>query len=204
MIESLIPLCNTLNARCAIQPAANGHFYDAPIDPTFLSKKIFTCSKEKLHDAFLGSGDYKDLILQNGMFGLGFKRVKATDGSVLGFGHAGLGGSTAYCDINNRFAISVTINKLSFGALTWEIIRFICSELDLHLYTLPIIWFAMKSYNNDVKYGYVQKDLTKDETEYLKLFEEEIEERLKHRRQMRRWEMFVNGRPLGSRRERPE
>ncbi|GKE22378.1 hypothetical protein Tco_1433890, partial [Tanacetum coccineum] len=48
------------------------------------------------------------------------------------------------------------------------------------------------------------KDLTKDEAEYLKLFEEEIEERLKHRRQMRRWEMFVNGRPLGPRRERPE
>ncbi|GJV10317.1 hypothetical protein Tco_1351858 [Tanacetum coccineum] len=41
---------------------------------------------------------------------------------------------------------------------------------------------GLKSYNNDVKYGYVQKDLTKDETEYLKLFEEEIEERLKHRR----------------------
>ncbi|GJU38954.1 hypothetical protein Tco_1191911 [Tanacetum coccineum] len=63
---------------------------------------------------------------------------------------------------------------------------------------------GLKSYNNDVKYGYVQKDLTKDETEYLKLFEEEIEERLKHRRQMRRWEMYVNGRPLGLRRERPK
>ncbi|GKD21232.1 hypothetical protein Tco_1222935 [Tanacetum coccineum] len=50
---------------------------------------------------------------------------------------------------------------------------------------------GLKSYNNDVKYGYVQKDLTKDETEYLKLFEEEIEERLKHRRQMRRWEMYI-------------
>ncbi|GJW66940.1 hypothetical protein Tco_0121364 [Tanacetum coccineum] len=34
---------------------------------------------------------------------------------------------------------------------------------------------GLKSYNNDVKYRYVQKDLTKDETEYLKLFEEEIE-----------------------------
>ncbi|GJR37218.1 hypothetical protein Tco_1212902 [Tanacetum coccineum] len=48
------------------------------------------------------------------------------------------------------------------------------------------------------------RNLTKDEAEYLKLFEEEIEERLKHRRQMRRWEMFVNGRPLGPRRERPK
>ncbi|GJU08476.1 hypothetical protein Tco_1124906 [Tanacetum coccineum] len=68
--------------------------------------------------------------------------------------------------------------------------------------TLNRVLEGLKSYNNDVKYGYVQKDLTKDETEYLKLFEEEIEERLKHRRQMRRWEMFMNGRPLGSRRER--
>ncbi|GJR17629.1 hypothetical protein Tco_0966156 [Tanacetum coccineum] len=70
--------------------------------------------------------------------------------------------------------------------------------------TLNRVLEGLKSYNNDVKYGYVQKDLTKDETEYLKLFEEEIEERLKHRRQMRRWEMYVNGRPLGLRRERPE
>ncbi|GJS58870.1 hypothetical protein Tco_0653654 [Tanacetum coccineum] len=70
--------------------------------------------------------------------------------------------------------------------------------------TLNRVLEGLKSYNNDVKYGYVQKDLTKDETEYLKLFEEEIEERLKHRRQMRRWEMYVNGRPLGSRRECPE
>ncbi|GJX85234.1 hypothetical protein Tco_0336008 [Tanacetum coccineum] len=37
-----------------------------------------------------------------------------------------------------------------------------------------------------------------------RVLEEEIEKRLKHRRQMRRWEMFVNGRPLGPRRERHE
>ncbi|GKE46841.1 hypothetical protein Tco_1478099 [Tanacetum coccineum] len=46
--------------------------------------------------------------------------------------------------------------------------------------------------------------LEDEKAEYLKLFEEEIEERLKHRRQMRIWEMFVNERPLGPRRERPE
>ncbi|GJY60062.1 hypothetical protein Tco_0459954 [Tanacetum coccineum] len=62
--------------------------------------------------------------------------------------------------------------------------------------TLNRVLEGLKSYNNDVKYGYVQKDLTKEEAEYLKLFEEEIEERLKHCRQIRRWEMFVNGRPL--------
>ncbi|GJZ21310.1 hypothetical protein Tco_0558349 [Tanacetum coccineum] len=56
--------------------------------------------------------------------------------------------------------------------------------------TLNRVLEGLKSYNNDVKYGYVQKDLTKDETKYLKLFEEEIEERLKHRRKMRRWEIY--------------
>ncbi|GJR17693.1 hypothetical protein Tco_0966220 [Tanacetum coccineum] len=63
---------------------------------------------------------------------------------------------------------------------------------------------GLKSYNNDVKYGYVQRELTNDEVKYLKLFEEEIEIRLKYRNQMRRWEMYVNGRPLGPRRECPE
>nr|GEX52286.1 hypothetical protein [Tanacetum cinerariifolium] len=41
---------------------------------------------------------------------------------------------------------------------------------------------GLKSYNNDVKYGYIQKDLTKDEAEYMKLFEVEIEVRLKYHR----------------------
>ncbi|GJT10095.1 retrovirus-related pol polyprotein from transposon TNT 1-94 [Tanacetum coccineum] len=68
----------------------------------------------------------------------------------------------------------------------------------------PVHGIIYKNSKKEKRYGYVQKDLTKDETKYLKLFEEEIEERLKHRRQMRRWEMYVNGRPLGSRRERPE
>ncbi|GJU11079.1 hypothetical protein Tco_1133475 [Tanacetum coccineum] len=45
---------------------------------------------------------------------------------------------------------------------------------------------GLKSYNNDVKYGYVQKELTNDEVEFLKLFEEEIEVRLNYRDQMRR------------------
>ncbi|GKD72760.1 hypothetical protein Tco_1331042 [Tanacetum coccineum] len=70
--------------------------------------------------------------------------------------------------------------------------------------TLNRVLEGLKSYNNDVKYGYVQRELTNDEVEYLKLFEEEIEVRLKHRNQMRRWEMYVNRRPLGPPRERPE
>nr|GEU41886.1 hypothetical protein [Tanacetum cinerariifolium] len=70
--------------------------------------------------------------------------------------------------------------------------------------TLNRVLEGLKSYNNDVKYGYIKKDLTKDETEYVKLFKEEIELRLKYHMKMRRWEMYGNGRPLGPRRERPE
>ncbi|MFS8002835.1 putative carboxylesterase [Helianthus anomalus] len=93
--------------------------------------KIFSSQKSKLHDSFLGIGDYENLVLPNGDFGLGFKRVCSKDGSLIGFGHSGLGGSTAYCDINNRFAISVTLNKLSFGSVTRDIIQFVCSELNI-------------------------------------------------------------------------
>ncbi|GJX63882.1 putative reverse transcriptase domain-containing protein [Tanacetum coccineum] len=50
---------------------------------------------------------------------------------------------------------------------------------------------GLKSYYNDVKYGYVQKELTNDEVEFLKLFEEEIEVRLNYRDQMRRWEIVT-------------
>ncbi|GJX28125.1 hypothetical protein Tco_0236204 [Tanacetum coccineum] len=52
--------------------------------------------------------------------------------------------------------------------------------------TLIRVLKGLKSYNNDVKYGYVQRELTNDEVEYLKLFEEEIKVRLKYRNQMRR------------------
>ncbi|GJW83453.1 hypothetical protein Tco_0156598 [Tanacetum coccineum] len=70
--------------------------------------------------------------------------------------------------------------------------------------TLKRVLKGLKSYNNDVKHGYVTPSLSNKDVEYLQLFKEEIEERLKHRDQMRRWEMYVNRRPLGSRRERLE
>nr|GEW84401.1 hypothetical protein [Tanacetum cinerariifolium] len=70
--------------------------------------------------------------------------------------------------------------------------------------TLNIVLEGLKSYNNDVRHGYNQRDLTKDKVEYLKLFEEEIKDQLKYRRQMRRWESYMSGRPLGQQRERPE
>ncbi|GJR28854.1 hypothetical protein Tco_1105086 [Tanacetum coccineum] len=56
--------------------------------------------------------------------------------------------------------------------------------------TLKRVLKGLKSYNNDVKHGYVKPCLSNDDAEYMRLFEEEIEERLKHRDQIRRWEMF--------------
>ncbi|GJX28544.1 hypothetical protein Tco_0236623 [Tanacetum coccineum] len=73
-------------------------------------------------------------------------------------------------------------------------------HLEIHKFrdaTLNKVLEGLKSYNNDVKYGYIQRDLIEDEVEYLKLFAEEIEVRLKYRNQMTRWEMYVNERPLG-------
>ncbi|KAJ0044507.1 hypothetical protein Pint_05334 [Pistacia integerrima] len=91
--------------------------------------KIF--SNPRIHDAFLGVGDYGNLVLPNGQFGLGFKRHTAKDGSFIRFGHSGMGGSTGFCDIKHRFVIVVTLNKLSFGAMTARIIDFVCSELNI-------------------------------------------------------------------------
>ncbi|XP_050278530.1 uncharacterized protein LOC126720255 isoform X2 [Quercus robur] len=88
-------------------------------------------SNPRIHDAFLGVGEYGNLALPNGKFGLGFRRSISEDGSLVGFGHSGLGGSTGFADMNNRFAIAVTVNKMSFGAVTGNIINFVCSELNI-------------------------------------------------------------------------
>ncbi|KAJ9167570.1 hypothetical protein P3X46_019192 [Hevea brasiliensis] len=93
--------------------------------------RIFT--NPKIHDAFLGVGDYENMAIPNGKFGLGFRRAILNDGSFSGFGHSGMGGSTGFCDIKNRFAIAVTLNKMSFGGLTREIIQLVCSELNIPL-----------------------------------------------------------------------
>ncbi|XP_052170060.1 uncharacterized protein LOC127786603 [Diospyros lotus] len=91
--------------------------------------KIF--SNPKIHDAFLGTGEYENLALPNGKFGLGFTRYYAKDGTLVGFGHSGMGGSTGYCDIKNKFSIAVTLNKMSFGTATGKVIQFVCSELGI-------------------------------------------------------------------------
>ncbi|TQD86811.1 hypothetical protein C1H46_027684 [Malus baccata] len=91
--------------------------------------KIF--SNPRIHDAFMGVGEYAHLAKPDGKFGLGFRRYYSQDGSLIGFGHSGMGGSTAFCDIKNRLSIAVTLNKMVFGAETGKIVHFICSELNI-------------------------------------------------------------------------
>ncbi|GJU56433.1 hypothetical protein Tco_1230147 [Tanacetum coccineum] len=52
-----------------------------------------------------------------------------------------------------------------------------------------VIYKNSKKEKRVMRHSEIHKDLTNEEVEYLKLFEEEIEVRLKYRNQMRRWEM---------------
>ncbi|GJX76563.1 hypothetical protein Tco_0323374 [Tanacetum coccineum] len=70
--------------------------------------------------------------------------------------------------------------------------------------TLKRVLEKLEKYNKDVKHGYADPSPSNSDVEYLRFYEEDIRECLKHHGQMRHWEMYVNGRPLGSRRDRPE
>ncbi|CAL0323221.1 unnamed protein product [Lupinus luteus] len=85
----------------------------------------------KVIDEFLGAGEYENLTLPSGGFGLGFKRFSTKDGSSIAFGHSGMGGSTGFCDVTHKFAIAVTLNKMSFGGVTGKIVQLVCSELNI-------------------------------------------------------------------------
>ncbi|KAL0330945.1 UNVERIFIED_CONTAM: hypothetical protein Sangu_1640000 [Sesamum angustifolium] len=146
MASTLPALFNTLHARRAIIPAANAHcsaralarYYAALVDEAIDGfgndrKTVKLFSNSKIHDAFTGVGEYENLTLPGGQFGLGFKRSYSEDGNLVGFGHSGMGGSTGYCDINHRFSIAVTLNKMNFGGVTAKVIQLVCSELNIPL-----------------------------------------------------------------------
>ncbi|KAL0312267.1 UNVERIFIED_CONTAM: hypothetical protein Sradi_5626000 [Sesamum radiatum] len=109
-------------------------------------KTVKLYSNSKIHDAFMGVGEYENLTLPGGQFGLGFKRSYSEDGNLVGFGHSGMGGSTGYCDINHRFAIAVTLNKMNFGGVTAKVIELVCSELNI---PLPADFYRFKERIND-------------------------------------------------------
>ncbi|GJU01704.1 hypothetical protein Tco_1112042 [Tanacetum coccineum] len=85
-------------------------------------------------------------------------------------------------DIKDMYLLIMNVKEPDYAetGLLWSLSVFIEGS---------VIWEkvleGLRSFNNDVKCGYIQRDLTNDEVEYLKLFEEEIKVRLKYRNQMR-------------------
>ncbi|KAL0916643.1 hypothetical protein M5K25_014171 [Dendrobium thyrsiflorum] len=91
-------------------------------------------NKPNIHDAFMGSGDFSNLVFSEGKFGLGFRTFESTDShDTKTFGHSGIGGSTGFCNVEHNFAIAVTVNKMSLGGVTRKIIQLVCSELKIPL-----------------------------------------------------------------------
>nr|GEV52818.1 hypothetical protein [Tanacetum cinerariifolium] len=70
--------------------------------------------------------------------------------------------------------------------------------------TLKRVLENVKKINLDVKHDYKDPPLSKEDAELMKFYEEHIQERLKHRDQMKRWESYVNRIPIQNLRERPE
>ncbi|CAN1324100.1 Uncharacterized protein sll0095 [Linum perenne] len=114
----------------------NYNSYDEVVDISSHSENRETrmYNHPRIHEAFLGIGDeYGQLAMPNGVFGLGFKRLRSKNGDIIGFGHSGIGGSTGFCYTKDRFAIAVTVNKMSSGYGTRKIMQLVCSELNLPL-----------------------------------------------------------------------
>ena len=98
------------------------------------SGRIF--SNARIHDAFLGAGEYSNLAYTQEKFGLGFRRITSGDSNsggedVIGFGHSGVGGSTGFCYPAHNFVFAITLNKLSQGGVTAQIVRLVTRELGL-------------------------------------------------------------------------
>ncbi|XP_024537843.1 uncharacterized protein LOC9638949 [Selaginella moellendorffii] len=94
--------------------------------------KIFTSGD--IHDAFVGGGRYSGLVARDGeKFGLGFWKHKTADTGrkKMAFGHSGIGGSFGYCDPDNDFAMVITVNKMTFGQVSGDIVRLVCSEIGI-------------------------------------------------------------------------
>ncbi|GJX34620.1 hypothetical protein Tco_0246177 [Tanacetum coccineum] len=70
--------------------------------------------------------------------------------------------------------------------------------------TLKRVLRKISAINVKARHSFKNHPLNEKDKELMILFEEEIEERLKYRRQMRRWESFVNGRPISNYIVRPK
>ncbi|GKB96272.1 reverse transcriptase domain-containing protein [Tanacetum coccineum] len=70
--------------------------------------------------------------------------------------------------------------------------------------TLKRVSRKIKAINMEAQHDFLKTPLSKQDKKQMVLFEEEIEEGLKYRRQMRRWKSFVNERPISNHIVHPE
>lgn len=134
---------NQLKIRRAVIPAASGNF----------SARGLAGFYSHLLSGFHGSTDgYVSRATMTAMtvpqnacsimtFGLGYRLYSFGDGhngedaigGHTGFGHAGLGGSLALCDIERKVSIAIVVNKLSLfrPRATQELVGLIAKELGL-------------------------------------------------------------------------
>ncbi|GJV46577.1 hypothetical protein Tco_1431113 [Tanacetum coccineum] len=70
--------------------------------------------------------------------------------------------------------------------------------------TLQRVLKNVREINMKARHGFKDPPLREKDKDVMVFFEEEIEERLKYRRQMRSMESFMNGRPIRPLRDRPE
>ncbi|GJU20129.1 putative reverse transcriptase domain-containing protein [Tanacetum coccineum] len=100
-----------------------------------------------------------------------------------------------------------SLNIFIRSSVSWE--RVHDYELRLETYqfkipkfcdaTLKRVLKVVKKINLNVKHGYATPDLSNQDAYLMVFYEEYIQERLRHRDQMRRYESYVNGRPLQQR-----
>ncbi|KAF3454082.1 hypothetical protein FNV43_RR04529 [Rhamnella rubrinervis] len=130
LATTLTAVLNKLNFRRAIIPSASGNcsacavarYYAALVDGGVVPPLHSSSSKRQL--------EYGNLVYPK-KYGLGFKRYTSKEGSPIGFGHSGMGGWTGLCDVENRFTMAVTLNCVSFGSITADIVQLVCSELNI-------------------------------------------------------------------------
>eukprot|EP00842_Homolaphlyctis_polyrhiza_P004564 jgi/Hompol1/5108/HPOL_004167-RA len=150
---------NELHVRRAVIPAANGNFSALGLAKfyNYLVQAAYGISPaQQPHSQplfrpetvdYMSSGNALGNRSARGEFGLGFKRYKfnppkestsptsptaaATAAPYTAFGHAGMGGSFAFCDPSRKLAIAVTVNQLSLVSpiATKELVNTITESL---------------------------------------------------------------------------
>ena len=128
---------NQLKIRRAVIPAASGNFSARGLAQVY--SHLVDCHSSSSLTQYVNAETVammRTLPEGGDSFGLGFRVYSFEDkGSTRdsGFGHAGLGGSIALCDLSHQVSFAIVVNKLSLlkPVATQSFVRLICEELQL-------------------------------------------------------------------------